>query len=156
MSSSLIFRRLHAATIIGCALVISLTGAACSRSESKVKAKETTRTETRTVESAPIVITTVKATAREVPSYIQATGSLIADESSDVAPQTSGQVVATPVGIGAFVRQGAVIARLNDRDARLRLRQSMAGVQQAVAGVRQAEARLGLRPGGNFDASTIP
>jgi RND family efflux transporter MFP subunit len=29
-------------------------------------------------------------------------------------------------------------------------------VQQAVAGVRQAEARLGLRPGANFDASVIP
>jgi RND family efflux transporter MFP subunit len=29
-------------------------------------------------------------------------------------------------------------------------------LKQAIAGVRQAEARLGLRPGGNFDASTIP
>jgi multidrug efflux pump subunit AcrA (membrane-fusion protein) len=106
--------------------------------------------------AAPIVITTATAVAREVPSYIQATGSLSADETSDVAPQTSGQVVATPVGVGAFVRQGSVIARLNDRDARLRLRQAQAGVQQAVAGVRQAEARLGLRPGGNFDASSIP
>ncbi|MGB7924198.1 MAG: efflux RND transporter periplasmic adaptor subunit, partial [Pyrinomonadaceae bacterium] len=28
--------------------------------------------------------------------------------------------------------------------------------QQAIAGVRQAEARLGLRPGGNFDAVAIP
>ncbi|MBV9958883.1 MAG: efflux RND transporter periplasmic adaptor subunit, partial [Acidobacteria bacterium] len=54
------------------------------------------------------------------------------------------------------VRQGETIARLNDKDARLRLRQAQAGVLQAVAGVRQAEARLGLRPGGNFDASTIP
>src|SRR6185295_9744881 len=70
--------------------------------------------------------------------------------------QTSGQVVSTPVNVGAFVRQGQVIARLNDKDARLRLQQAQAGVQQAIAGVRQAEARLGLRPGGNFDASTIP
>ncbi|MGH9944276.1 MAG: efflux RND transporter periplasmic adaptor subunit, partial [Pyrinomonadaceae bacterium] len=83
-------------------------------------------------------------------------GSLVADETSDVASQASGQVVATPVGVGAFVRQGDVIARLNDADARLRLQQAEAGVQQAVANVRQAEARLGLRPGGNFDASAIP
>jgi multidrug efflux pump subunit AcrA (membrane-fusion protein) len=106
---------------------------------------------------APAVqVTTVRVEVREVPSFIQATGSLTADESSDVASQTSGQVVSTPVSIGAFVRQGAIIARLNDRDARLRLRQSQAAVQQAIAGVRQAEARLGLGPNGRFDASTIP
>ncbi len=103
-----------------------------------------------------VAVTTTKATTREVPSYIQATGSLIADETSDVAPEVSGQVVATPVSVGAFVRQGTVIARLNDKDARLRLQEAQAGVRQAVAGVRQAEARLGLRPGGSFVASTIP
>jgi multidrug resistance efflux pump len=58
--------------------------------------------------------------------------------------------------VGTFVRQGTVIARLNDKDARLRLQQATAGLKQAIAGVRQAEARLGLGPGGNFDASTIP
>src|SRR5687767_12961916 len=103
-----------------------------------------------------VAVTTTKAVAREVPSYIQSTGSLTADESSDVSSQVSGQVVATPVNVGAFVRQGTVIARLNDRDARLRLQEAQAGVRQAVAGVRQAEARLGLGPGGNFVASTIP
>ncbi|MDQ3917023.1 MAG: efflux RND transporter periplasmic adaptor subunit, partial [Acidobacteriota bacterium] len=79
-----------------------------------------------------------------------------ADETSNVAPNTSGQVVSTPVNVGAFVRQGDVLARLNQRDALLRLQQAQAGVTQAQAGVRQAEARIGLQPGGNFDASTIP
>jgi multidrug efflux pump subunit AcrA (membrane-fusion protein) len=64
--------------------------------------------------------------------------------------------VATPVSVGAFVHEGDVVARLNARDAQLRLQQAQAGVLQAIAGVRQAEARLGLRPGGNFDASTNP
>lgn len=103
-----------------------------------------------------IAVTTTRVEVREVPSFIQATGSLTANEASDVASQTSGQVISTPVNIGSFVRQGTVIARLNDRDARLRLRQSQAQVQQALAGVRQAEARLGLGPNGRFDASTIP
>jgi multidrug efflux pump subunit AcrA (membrane-fusion protein) len=101
-------------------------------------------------------VTTATVVAREVPSYVQATGSLVAEETSDVSSQASGQVVSTPVNVGAFVRQGDVIARLNDRDARLRLQQAQAGVQQAIAAVRQSEARLGLRPGGNFEASTIP
>ena len=161
MSSSFLSCRVMIFALTGSLLAVTIIGAACGRSESRVRAKEktdNTRVETRTTETAaaPIAVTTATAVAREVPSFIQATGSLVAQETSDVAPQTSGQVVATPVNVGAFVRQGSVIARLNDRDARLRLRQAQAGVQQAIAGVRQAEARLGLRPGGNFDAITIP
>jgi multidrug efflux pump subunit AcrA (membrane-fusion protein) len=160
MSSSFRSRQAHATALICMLLAVSLMGAACGRSESRADAKENTNAkgEARGTEApaAAVVVTTTPAITREVPSYIQATGSLIADEISDVASQASGQVVATPVGVGAFVRHGDVIARLNDRDARLRLQQAQAGVQQAIAGVRQAEARLGLRPGGNFDASSIP
>ena len=161
MSSSSLSREIRAAALVGFVLVVALLGAACGRSESRANARgntsvATTTTTTTTETAAPVAVTTAKVVAREVPSFIQATGSLIANETSDVAPQTSGQVVATPVNVGAFVQQGAVIARLNDRDARLRLRQAQSGVQQAIAGVRQAEARLGLRPGGNFDAVTIP
>jgi multidrug efflux pump subunit AcrA (membrane-fusion protein) len=164
MSSSFLSRKIQAAALVCAVAVISLLGAACGRSESKANSKETTKVETVTTTGEPgtrdastaIVVTTSTVVARDVPSYIQATGSLVAEETSDVASQASGQVVATPVGVGAFVRQGSVIARLNDRDARLRLQQAQAGVQQAIAGVRQAEARLGLRPGGNFDASAIP
>lgn len=143
-------------------LAAALFGTACGRSESKADAAGNGAKggkgsgDAAAPEAQPIVVNVSTAVAREVPSYIQATGSLIAEESSDVAPQTSGQVVSTPVNVGAFVRQGEVVARLNDRDARLRLAQSQAGVQQAVAGVREAEARIGLQPGGNFDASTIP
>jgi multidrug efflux pump subunit AcrA (membrane-fusion protein) len=161
MSSFLVSHRFQAAATLCLLLAVSLFGAACGRTESKVNAKENTGNNSKqaagtTAEAAPVAITTAKAFAREVPSYIQTTGSLVAEETSDVAPQASGQVLATPVGVGAFVRQGDVIARLNDKDARLRLQQAQAGVQQAIAGVRQAEARLGLRPGGNFDASSIP
>jgi multidrug efflux pump subunit AcrA (membrane-fusion protein) len=143
-------------------LAILLAAAACGKSgtvttQGNKNAGGGTGTGAAEAADAPAVaVNTVRVEVREVPSFIQATGSLAANESSDVAPQTSGQVVSTPINIGAFVRQGAVIARLNDRDARLRLKQSQAAVQQAIAGVRQAEARLGLSPNGRFDASTIP
>ena len=151
------YQPLRVAALICCMLLVTLLGAACGRSESSAKAKVNPKGEAATAEAAaPVVVTTATAVAREIPSYVQSTGSLVADETSDVASQASGLVVATPVGVGAFVRQGDVLARLNDRDARLRLQQAQAGVQQAIAGVRQAEARLGLRPGGNFDAVTIP
>lgn len=142
-------------------IVILLLTSACSKSSSSNAGSRGSRGEdggaaARAAEAPPIPVTTARAQSREVPSTIEATGSLAAHETSDVAAQASGQVIATPVGVGAFVRQGEVIARLNDRDARLRLRQAQASEQQAVAGVRQAEARLGLGPNGRFDASTIP
>jgi multidrug efflux pump subunit AcrA (membrane-fusion protein) len=95
----------------------------------------------------PITVTAGEAVSRKAPAYIQATGSLEADEQSDIAPEVSGQVAAAPVDVSAFVRQGDVIARLNDRDAKLRLQQAQGSQQQALAALRQAEAKLGLGPG---------
>jgi multidrug efflux pump subunit AcrA (membrane-fusion protein) len=135
---------------------------ACGRSEPSASAAREGKKgggegKGETAEAAPpVAVTTARAESREVPSYVQATGSLVAEETSDVASQGSGLVVSTPVNVGAFVRQGDVVARLNDRDARLRLQQAQAGVGQAVAAVRQAEARLGLSAGGNFQESAIP
>ncbi len=105
---------------------------------------------------APIAVTTVKTEAREVPAVVQTTGSLVADETSNVAPKVAGKVINVGVNVGDFVGQGAVIARIDDSDARRRLSAAEAGVKQAVAAVRQAEARLGLGPGGSFNASAIP
>jgi multidrug efflux pump subunit AcrA (membrane-fusion protein) len=101
-------------------------------------------------------VTTAKSESREVPAVIQTTGSLVADESSNVAPKVAGKVANVNVNVGDFVTQGSVIAKIDDSDARRRLIAAEAGVKQAVAGIRQAEARLGLGPNGAFNASTIP
>ena len=104
----------------------------------------------------PIAITVAKTEARNVPAFIQATGSLIADETSNVAPKVAGKVANVSVNVGQFVAQGTEIARLDDKDARLQLASAQARVKQAVAAVRQAEAKLGLSPNGSFNATTIP
>lgn len=104
----------------------------------------------------PIPVTTAKVEARQVPAYIQATGSLVADETSDIAPKVAGKVSNVSVNVGEFVSQGSVIAKIDDSDARRRLAAAQAEVKQAVAGVRQAEARLGLSPNGSFNSSAIP
>jgi multidrug efflux pump subunit AcrA (membrane-fusion protein) len=49
-----------------------------------------------------------------------------------------------------------VIARLDDRDARLRLQQAEAAERQAAAAVRQAQERIGLGQGGAFNADAVP
>lgn len=107
-------------------------------------------------ETAPIAVTVAKTEVRNVPAYIQATGSLIADETSDVAPKVAGKVANVSVDVGDFVTQGNVIAKIDDSDARRDLAGAQARVKQAVAAVRQAEARLGLEPNGRFNASSIP
>lgn len=103
-----------------------------------------------------VAITVAKVEARQVPAYIQATGSLVADETSDIAPKTAGKIKNVMANVGEFVSQGSVIATIDDKDARLQLASAQAGVKQAVAAVRQAEARLGLSPNGTFNSSTIP
>jgi multidrug efflux pump subunit AcrA (membrane-fusion protein) len=103
-----------------------------------------------------VSVTVAKTEARQIPGYIQATGSLVAHETSNIAPKVAGKVADVSVNVGQFVGQGAVIARIDDREPRLRLAEAQAGVSQAIAAVRQAEARLGLGPNGRFDASSIP
>ena len=91
-----------------------------------------------------------------MPAYIQASGSLVADETSDIAPRAAGKIKNVSANVGDFVGQGSVIATIDDSDARLQLASAQASVNQAIAGVRQAEARLGLSPNGTFNAATIP
>lgn len=104
----------------------------------------------------PIVVTVTTAESRQVPAHVQATGSLVADEVSNIAPKVAGKISNISVNIGDFVSQGAIVARIDDRDARLELASARAAVKQAIAAVRQAEARLGLSPNGSFNASSIP
>jgi multidrug efflux pump subunit AcrA (membrane-fusion protein) len=104
----------------------------------------------------PIAITVGKSESRDIASVIQATGSLIAEETSDVAPKTAGKVANISVNVGQIVSSGAVIAKIDDRDARLQLASAQAAVKKAQAAVLQAEARLGLGGGSSFNASTIP
>lgn len=103
-----------------------------------------------------IAVTLGKSESREVASSIQATGSLIADETSDIAPKVAGKIANVSVNVGQFVTQGSVIARIDDTNSRMQLASANASVKQATAAVRQAEARLGLSPNGAFDSSTIP
>lgn len=105
----------------------------------------------------------VVAEVRDVPKYIEATGTFQADESTDVAGETSGKVAQTLVSEGEFVGAGDVLIRLDERDASLRLQQARAdeskaraALVQAEAQVRQQQASIGLDKGGNFSIDNIP
>ena len=145
-------RQVKALTLLLALAGLGLLAAACNRSKAQVnKNAGTTTTQQVTV----VEVTTTPAILRQLPRFLEATGSLAADEQTDVAPATSGKVVAVGVDLGTFVQKGVVLVRLDDRDSRIRLDQAAAQVAQAQAQVRQAEARIGLRPGQNFDVDRV-
>ena len=78
---------------------------------------------------------------QDEPVTLQATGSFVADEDSDVAPEASGRVVATPVDVGQFVKQGTVLVKLRAVDAGLRLDEAKAAASRAEANVRLVESQ---------------
>ena len=125
-------------------------------SKSQAEAEKQSGSKENAANNAPISVTVDKAIAREVPAVIQTTGSLVADETSDVAPKVAGKVVNIYANVGEFIGSGSVIAKIDDKDARLRLAEAQAGVKQSQAAVRQAEVRLGLTANGTFNSSTIP
>ena len=100
-------------------------------------------------------VTTAPAIVRNLPRFIEATGSLAADEQTDVAPTVGGRVVSVSVDLGSFVQRGQVIAQLDSADAKLKLDQAQAALQQAESSVQQAEARIGLAPGQKFDPTRV-
>jgi RND family efflux transporter MFP subunit len=102
------------------------------------------------------VVATAKATVRTAPSYFQATGSLIAEESSDVAPTIGGRVASTPVEVGDYVRKGQAICVLERRDAQLRIDQVRAGREQAKFILSQAQSRVGWSGDGSFNPDLVP
>jgi multidrug efflux pump subunit AcrA (membrane-fusion protein) len=133
---------------------LSLAAAGCGRSaESKNKQAAAAAAANATPEA--VQVSTAAAISRQLPRYTEATGSLAADEQTDVAPNVAGRVVAVGVDLGSYVQRGAVLVRLDDADARLRLTQLQAQAQQAQSGVRQAEARIGLRPNQAFDVNRV-
>ncbi|HEY0380068.1 MAG TPA: efflux RND transporter periplasmic adaptor subunit [Pyrinomonadaceae bacterium] len=131
----------------------ALVGAACGGSKASNATQTTSTTETAT--TATVEVTTAPAITRDLPRFLEATGSLAADEQTDVAPQVAGKVVEVGVELGSYVRQGQTIVRLDSADARIRVDQTLAQLEQAKAAVRQAEEKINVRPGQKFDPAQV-
>ncbi len=86
------------------------------------------------------------ARASEVPmeQTVTVTGTLAAYDQATVSAKVPGRVTSIAVDLGSVVRQGQIIAQLEQQDYQLRL-------QQAEAALSQARARVGLPPEGKDD-----
>ena len=128
-------------------LISVLFATGCSKQSQTANAQTNTQA---------ILVSAVEAVGKIVPASFEETGTFNPDETSDVATLVAGRVVATPVNVGDFVKQGQVICELDHRDAQLKLDQAKAQMDQAVFLLRQAESRIGVTEGVNFDVNKVP
>ena len=99
----------------------------------------------------PVVqVSTSAAISRQLPRYFEGTGSLAANEQTDVAAETSGKVAAVAVDIGSSVRRGQILVRLEDADFKDRVAQAQAQLDQSKATLAQNLAKIGMRSGQRF------
>jgi multidrug efflux pump subunit AcrA (membrane-fusion protein) len=105
---------------------------------------------------AVVQVSTVAAVMRQLPRYFEATGSLAANQQTDVAAETSGKVAAVGVDIGSSVGRGQMLVRLEDADFKDRVQQAQAQLEQAKATLRQNEAKIGLKAGQKFSPENVP
>lgn len=87
--------------------------------------------------------------SQPIDRFLRVTGSLAADEQADVAAETAGRVIGTPVERGTRVTAGTVPIRVSATEAD-------AAVREADANAAQLEARLGLANLQAFDAVRVP
>ncbi|MFO0762722.1 MAG: efflux RND transporter periplasmic adaptor subunit [Byssovorax sp.] len=85
-----------------------------------------------------------KVIEQSLPPTLEVSGTLAADESSEVAAPGAGIVQSVEIDVGSRVKKGDVLVRIDGRDASLRL-------AQANAARAQAQARLGMPAGQAFD-----
>jgi membrane fusion protein, multidrug efflux system len=128
--------RTRRAALAACVTCAVLSAAACRGTETAGPPPEARGT------SVAVSVAPVKGI--DEPVIVEATGSFQPDESSDVAPDTSGRVTATPVDVGQFVKQGAPLIRIQAVDANLRLDEARAATARAEANLRLAESRNDL------------
>jgi multidrug efflux pump subunit AcrA (membrane-fusion protein) len=100
-------------------------------------------------ESPAIAVSPVAAVEEPLARFVRATGSLTAEDQADVAAETAGRIVATPVERGTPVAPGAELVKVLGTETE-------AQVAEAEANAAQIEARLGLTAGKAFDVQVVP
>lgn len=120
-------------------LSVVLTSAAC-KSGYPVSARNNPGADAKEARQVKI------ARASEVPmeQMVTVTGTLAAYDQATVSAKVPGRVKSIAVDLGTVVRQGQIIAQIEQQDYQLRL-------QQAEAALAQARARVGLSPEGKDD-----
>jgi RND family efflux transporter MFP subunit len=127
-------------TLLALLSASSLALGACSAGDAKTKDRETA--------AVAVAVAPAAATEQPIARFIRVTGTLTAEEQADVAAETAGRVIATPVERGTAVAQGAELVRLSPVETE-------ASLKEAEANAAQIEARLALGENG-YDVNRVP
>lgn len=102
-------RAITGAMFLLSALAMSAFAIGCSAADGK--------TAERAGSSSPrLSVTPVAAVEKPVARFVRATGTLMAEEEAEVAAETAGRVVATPIERGTAVAQGTELVRLSSTE----------------------------------------
>ena len=127
---------------VSCSLFVLVTlAAACSRAQGESSAAAAA--------AAPVPVASVAAVEQPIARFLQVTGTLAAEERADVAAETAGRVVATPVERGTAVAAGGALVRLDTTEL-------AAQADEATANAAQIEARLGISGTAALDIDRVP
>jgi membrane fusion protein, multidrug efflux system len=114
--------------------------AACSTGNAKA---------TEATAPAVVAISSTAAVEQPITRFVRATGTLMAEDQADVAAETAGRIVSTPIERGSRVAEGGELVRIVATETNAQLK-------EAEANAAQIEARLGLTPDGAFDVNAVP
>lgn len=107
------------------------------------------KTADRATSAVSISVAPAPVVERPVARFVHVTGSLIPDERAEVAAETRGRVVRTPIERGTPVAEGDELVRLSSTETEAQAR-------EAEANASQIEARLGLVSDAPFDVAKVP
>ena len=120
----------------------ALLSSACSAGDA--------RTKDSSAAALAIAVSPVAATEQPIARFIRVTGTLTAEEQADVAAETGGRVIATPVERGTAVAPGAELVKLSPVETE-------ASLKEAEANAAQIEARLAVTAAGSgYDVNKVP
>ncbi len=90
----------------------------------------------------PMTVELTKVSRSPIQEYVEVVGNLVGAATVDVVPRAQGRLEQISVRIGDPVRQGQVLAKVEDQELREQLRQAEASDEVARATIRQREADL--------------
>lgn len=135
------YRRAFCPLFVFFSLILATAAAGCRGTTGEAKAPAGS--------ASAIPVGTATAIERPLARFIKVTGTLAAEEQADVAAETQGRVVATPVERGTRVAQGSDLIRIAAVEAE-------AQATEAQANAAQIEERLGLTEGAAFSLDRVP
>jgi RND family efflux transporter MFP subunit len=113
------------------------------------RAKGASPSDAKPANPAAVPVAVTAAVEQPITRFIRVTGTLAAQEQADVAAETQGRVVATPVERGTRVDEGGDLIRIAPAEA-------SAQAAEAEANAAQIESRLALGESGTFDLERVP